>query len=649
MKCFLLTILSIYFTNTSFCQNAVPEFGRADLEELLMKDCEFEKGAPALTLYKFEKTELVNENMTIKTERRERIKIFNSSGYPYANIEIPFSKRNKIKDLSAIIYNLDEAGRLTTHTIEKDEIYKQSSKKKKGTLVFTFPELKPGSVIEFKFTEVEIDASIYDVKFFQTKIPVQLCVFKIVAPDYMKAELSYTGENENKEELLERKTPSSFRNTFTISRKNILSFRTEPFMSSANDNLQRFISKFVYSTAWKDSLIAKAQNKNNIPWSFLNSRLVYHPFFGEQFKVLIKGTEAIIDTAKKIQDKAILVDFIFRHVKNKIKWNDEELIYAIDINNAWKSGTGSSAEINLTILNLLRKSGVECYPVLIRSREYGKINRTFYSLGQFNNVNVLVAESSNYYVLDGTKKYLSYQTPPYEILNSDVLLIDADHSQWLTISDTRPLLKNNISVKAEIDSVGNISGDAFVSYFDFLKEHLLIEKENKAEEAQEVADINFLKKNSADIKIDSLTEENANNDLQPLNHSFRFSYKPEFTVGYLFIDPFFLSSFRKNPFSDSIRRTDIDLGCNQYYNINLHLILPENFTIESLPKNTIIIANDSSMIFKRQTLHEGKVLVFRHSFEIKRTIFSKEEYPSIREYFRKIYIAIQDQLILKKK
>jgi hypothetical protein len=175
----LLIILSIYFTNTSFCQNAVPEFGRADLEELLMKDCEFEKGAPALTLYKFEKTELVNENMTIKTERRERIKIFNSSGYPYANIEIPFSKRNKIKDLSAIIYNLDESGRLTTHTIEKDEIYKQSSKKKKGTLVFTFPELKPGSVIEFKFTEVEIDASIYDVKFFQTKIPVQLCVFKL--------------------------------------------------------------------------------------------------------------------------------------------------------------------------------------------------------------------------------------------------------------------------------------------------------------------------------------------------------------------------------------------------------------------------------------------------------------------------------------
>ena len=48
-----------------------------------MKDCEFEKGAPALTLYKFEKTELVNENMTIKTERRERIKSFRiSAGDP---------------------------------------------------------------------------------------------------------------------------------------------------------------------------------------------------------------------------------------------------------------------------------------------------------------------------------------------------------------------------------------------------------------------------------------------------------------------------------------------------------------------------------------------------------------------------------------
>ena len=289
---------------------------------------------------------------------------------------------------------------------------------------------------------------------------------------------------------------------------------------------------------------------------------------------------------------------------------------------------------------------------MTRSRQFGKANRSLSSLGQFNNVNILVIDSTHFYVLDGTKKNLSYKTPPLEVLNRDVFLVDTFRMQWINIIDPSPFLKNNITIKAEMDSTGNIYGDAYISYFDFLKDQLVSKKEFKGEVEEgeeEETQINFLQKRTTNIKIDSITEENEKNELKPLTQNFHFNYKPDLVSEFLFLDPFFLSPFRKNPFSDSIRRTDIDFGSNQFYSINIHFTLPYNFVVEEIPKNLIFITNDTSMIFKRQTIHEGDIFVFRYSFEIKRAIFSKDEYPAVQEYFRKIYGVIQEHLILKKK
>jgi hypothetical protein len=91
------------------------------------------------------------------------------------------------------------------------------------------------------------------------------------------------------------------------------------------------------------------------------------------------------------------------------------------------------------------------------------------------------------------------------------------------------------------------------------------------------------------------------------------------------------------------------MGSNQSYNMYLHLTIPDDYQIDDLPKNILIRSNDSSMLFKREIIRQGNVLVFRNSFEILRTVFAKEEYPGIREYFKMIYGVVSDKIILKKK
>jgi len=648
MKHPLCFILFSFFCGGIFCQQEIPEFGQPTMKELLLKDCDFEKGVSALTLYKFEETELISDQMTTKTEYFQRIKIFTQAGYSFASIEIPFAKKNKIKNFSALIYNLDENGKITTRKIDKEEIYKKLESKKKGSLVFTFPGLKPGSVVEYKYSEIEKESSRFDVKYFQDKIPVQLCIFKIITPDYMHTDLSFLGDAENTEKSIERKTPTETRNTETIIRKNIPAFQNEPFMSSVRDNLQHIIINYAYNVSWQDSLRSgNGKGYYILQWAELNDVLRFHPFFGSQIQINILGTNQIIDSAKQMNEPSKIVDFIYRRVKNKIKWNNYEMMYAEDLQKAWNTGTGSSAEINFTILNLLRKSGIECYPILVRPREYGKASKTYYTLRQFTNINVLVLDSSNYYVLDGTQKFLPYSTPPFEILNRDVFLVDKGRSGWLTIIDQRPFFKKVTSIKAEVDTNGTLTGQAFSSNFDYIKNILLTEKEKKdTKEDDDKSD--FLKNKSLEIKIDSLIE-NSPDESKPLNQNFGFTYSPEISVDYIYIDPYFLSTFRKNPFLESKRQTDIDFGSNQIYNSTLHLTIPDNYAFEAIPKNEVILANDSSLTFKRQTIQQENVLIFKYTFEINRAIFSKEEYESVREYFRKMYAAIQEQIILRKK
>jgi len=262
----------------------------------------------------------------------------------------------------------------------------------------------------------------------------------------------------------------------------------------------------------------------------------------------------------------------------------------------------------------------------------------------------LILDSLNFYMLDGTQKYISFKTTPYNVLNRAAFLMDSLEHKWVNIVDNRTLMKTNIAVKAELNNNSELKGDAIISYFDHSKASKLEDENKKKTDAEkEQEDKEFILKDFPDLLIDSLKEENAEDELQPLVHKFNFTYKLSSTGDYLVLDPFFLPSFRKNPFSDSLRHTDIDMGSNQSYTMYLYIKIPDDYIIEDLPKNILVRSIDSSMLFKREVLRQDNVLVFRNSFDIQRPIYSKEEYVGIKEYFKKIYGVISDRIVLKKK
>lgn len=89
---------------------------------------------------------------------------------------------------------------------------------------------------------------------------------------------------------------------------------------------------------------------------------------------------------------------------------------------AKKSGT--SGEINLILVNLLKEAGLEAYPMLVSERFHGKVNVAYPFIEQFNSVFACVIINNKKHYLDATDKAIAPHLTPSSILNTTAFLVN---------------------------------------------------------------------------------------------------------------------------------------------------------------------------------------------------------------------------------
>jgi len=613
--------------------------------DLQLTACPFESDAAAMKIFDIEESgfEMSPYGSRLKTERKVRIKIFNEKGYKQATIKIPYlSKKGfaKIKELNGAIYNINPDGKITVQKLEKKDFFKEKAADNVGIVNFTFPNLKPGSIIEYSYTTIENNLVYLKPWIIQDEIPVVYSSRIITTPVESKIFERVFGADiiEQYFELLKY---DRFRRTIFF-KENIPSFKPEPFMSSIKDHLVK-VSFLLFP--FGAGFYTSNKDKPNKLWDAAASILLRSKFYEEQVKKIIPGTEQLIDSAKAIKDIDERINYLYSEVRKRIPTSTEQTANAENLTDAWNDKTGNSAEINYILLNLFDKANIKSMPILVSTRENGKIDKSFPSMGQINGIDVLALDSAKFYVLDASLKYQSYQNPPLNILNREVFIISEDSMQWATIVDHRPLLKQSILVIADLNEDGKMEGTASIQYFDYAKESKIDTTEDKEKETEN----DFYDKKPVGLKILSATQSDIGRDGDPLLETIEFTYEPNQSGGFYFINPQILTEKNKNPFTAEKRNTDIDFGCNQLFVLTMTIRFPESFTVEHLPKNVIVRTPDSSFFYKITYFSSVKEVTISQLFEIKRAVYNKEEYQGIKDFFKQMYGLMAEEVILKKK
>jgi Domain of Unknown Function with PDB structure (DUF3857) len=627
----------IFFSVFTVVANAqVRGFGNIDTADLRSTSCDYEKDANAEVLFDRAKVRFSMDG-TITEERHKRVKIFNEKGKDYGSVKIEYDNMygvDHILNIEAETINLDK-GKIVLSKIDPKLIYAQHTDKTKDAILISFPDIKPGSVIEYRYTLIRNVNTNLPAWYFQTDIPTRYSEFDFFFASRLQFK-AFTRVNQP----FSKDTVSIGGHVWVAI--NMLSSKKEAYMRADGDALQ---SVSLLITALRDY---DGINHELIDtWAKEGKVLANEKDYYKELDQHLSGEDTLIKQAATLKTADEKIAYLFKAVKNTMSWNGYPNWGSRDgIKNAWKKRVGNSAEVNAVLYHLLKKSGIKAYPMLVSTRENGLLQPDFVDKFQLDNlVTYVPVDTSKYYILDATGKYNTYNQIPYNLLNSYGLYLNKENDKYEMIYiESKTPAREVILIDAEISPDAKMKGTGQVASFKYNRtKNLELYKTLGDQKFTE-----YLTDNDNNIKISNLKLDNMLVDTLPLQQNFDFTYELNNSDNYIYFTPNIFTPLHDNPFLSEERSAEIDFGYGNDHVITGSFKMPAGYDIESLPKNQTIVMTDKSIRFKRLLEKHDGYISLHYEINIKRTRYLKSEYPDLHAFFKKMYEMLNEQIVLKK-
>ena len=85
--------------------------------------------------------------------------------------------------------------------------------------------------------------------------------------------------------------------------------------------------------------------------------------------------------------------------------------------------------------------------------------------------------------------------------------------------------------------------------------------------------------------------------------------------------------------------------------MNTFVTLPDGYVPDVLPKSVQLINPDKSVVFVREIFNEAATnrIISRIKMDFKKSHYTAGEYDEIKEFYKKMFDLLNEQIVLKKK
>jgi hypothetical protein len=636
----LLLLFSLFHQICSLqAQDNIPSFGKIDKPDLEMKDCDFDRGAEALVLIDFGDINInyvANIGWISESNYRVRIKILKEKGINRAQIQMSYRSKSGLEDISGLrgfSFNLDASGNIQKSELENKSIYKKRINEEYTEISFALPEIRVGTVFEYKYKLTRKSYSYIPNWNFQQSIPVRYSTYNVIAPP---AYLEFTSQSTVRQPM-ETESQSSDGKGSWYTMRNIPGLKNEPFSSGREDFLQRI--EFQLSAVNTDGFLKEIRNT----WPKIIDELLDDEEFGGVIKKNIKGTgdlDTLLSASTSVKEK---IRIVYNYVQRNMQWNEYYGFIANDgIRNAWDKKNGSIAEINFILLSLLKEAGVKAKPLLISTKDNGRVNTFYPFINQFNGLMVYVKDGNDTYIMNAADKYNPFNLVPYDVIFTNALLVDKGEGGLIELHSDGSF-SHNIYFTCSVETDGKVEGEANIISSGYAR-NVRMESYNK-KRMKEIFEDNV----GINIKADSISIKFENDELHPLEQKAAFTGSIQTGGEYSFLPFNLFTAMGKNPFIEENRVMDIDFYYPRSYTITGTYFLSDDFIVNELPKNTRLIMPDTSMVLIRTVQLDDHTISYKVNLDINTFGYEAGGYPFIKEFFKKMYAILDERIVLKKK
>ncbi|MEM9545811.1 MAG: DUF3857 domain-containing protein [Bacteroidota bacterium] len=598
------------------------------------------------------------------TEYHYRIKIYTNEGLDAANVVQYLSQNKKeregVADVKAECYNLVD-GKKEKSKLSKKDIYKEEINEDVRKVSFAIPNVRPGSIIEFRYKVYSPFLYAFPRHYFQVDVPVDYSRLRVNVPDYFSMAPTATGMIALNRTQEAKQSFGASVTQFTFDASDIPGIEDDQYVLDIDD----YRSSLKFELSQVDFPGRAVQNFTK-DWNSICENLMDSPFFGDAINNKVRPATEFLERIESLTEEEKLlqiVDFINTH----IVWNGDIGKYGTTkYKKLFETKSGNSAEINLLLINLCKKAKLEAYPILTKYRFHGLLNTGFPSLTELNYVFALVIVDGKEMFVDATSPYFKPGTLPLRAMNVEAILVKEEKGQLFTMSNTnlnylRQAAKYTINLEEErLEGTGKavIKDYAAVKARKKNKEEEEEDQQVLIKESEEEEDQQELGKES-DEEEDDYEEEAENvytytetkgmeNKYGNITSTFdAILYSPFDAIGNeVYIDAFVSLEFEGNPFFDKIRKYPAFFNSKHHFNHVSILEVPEGYAVKSIPDNLKMkIINDKGYFSYSINESPGKITV-NCLFQIDHDMFNPNEYASLYAFFDRVLQKQNEKIVL---
>ncbi len=656
MRTILLTAALLCFYSTAvFSQKdfKIEKWGKIPEEDIKMTHCAFDSGAASMVLQEVGSYELTyaRDGWRVLVSFRTRIKIFDESALDKGNLQIYYRSDRDVENFK----NLDVQLILPTGEVQKvksDNVFTQKVNKYVSAKKVFVPNLQKGCIVEYRYElESAYLFSLYDTWYFQQGMPVRWSQLTVTIPQYFTyIYLLHSPRqfdlNENKQEPVS----GFYANPYTASvttygLANLPAIKEEPYITTLEDYRAHigFQLREIY-------IPGRSVDKIITSWPELAKKMTADEHFGEQFlksNRFDKLWSAFRQSVPETTPKAELPEKVLRFVSTNIKWNGENRRYSENgLDAAFTQKTGSTADLNLAVVALLRKLDFDAVPMLISTRDHGQMYNIYPFVEQFNTVVAFLYEAEGGVLLDATNPLRPMGQMRRECYNMEGWLVDEKRPNWVQIAP--PEYSETWVSTMKVNEEGELSGHftLIVGGAAATTWRSDLEGENEAE---------FLKKHFAaeyaERTVDSISISDRKALDKPLKIDFfcRIPNAASSVNDFLYLKPILDFYITENPLKSLKRSFPVDLTYPAKAQYILNLQLPKGYALEDIPASTrISLPNGAGKIqFSCGKISDTEIQVIL-KMNLSQLSYMPDEYGALRQFFDLMAEKSQYQLALKK-
>jgi len=653
----ITVFLFLSFALQTMAQNISFDYGDISEFEKNYAQVPYDTGAPVVVFFskkdisyetgKYGFAQVVHESFRAKVLKTEGTNL-------YSHLKLKYYRDYEFKEFRVQSINFEEGQCLKNEKTQTDGFI---SKEKDQVLLNTIvlEKVKVGTIIEYSIIYHTYPERIYDF-YFQDVVPVLHAEVNAKIPSFFffrtfiqNCDSTYEASTSEYKQYMDLIYFDLYTTeglvlvkglNYHLQKKNNPAFSTESLTSTYNDYMQKVIFQLTATHYPGRDIKHKMTTWNDLHQNILEHKNIYKKIDKtHSSKQIVEKLK--LDSLKPEQKLSI----IFNYVQENTQWGENHSVYAEnEIDDIMtKDLNGSTADINIALIRLLRIAGLEANPVLISTRSNGKPYKDYPVADQFNSIIAMVEIQNKPWLLDAHLKTQSIYSLPVEDLNYEGYLVKEDTAYWIPLIDNTPSMiqgvidykvNNNFS-EINVDIRINCFGQAASNWYN---------NHSKEEEDFYKQKFNALNPNLTLQQI-SVTP----GELSPLEVNAKLSMDQQadaefvyFTPNlFLFIDPAFVNQHN--------RKYPVEIPYAQDYNLNYSIEIPEGYSVAQLPKPIRLSLPNKEGLFAFQSMQQGNKILLSYRIDQERTFFPVEKFESLKQYFLQIFEKQNLQLVFEKK